>query len=150
MQNVDVDLEDYKQEIIIKGKVSSQFTGPIGIGKNPYDATSYCSFSEMIVCDWSSRRAGWQKGRVIISRSSDFVFPSNSIKHVQLSAWPCAITEYITDDGGWAIDKWAVEKTVDNQGNRDYVKVTLYVAVRGGGARLNRLGYSWQAYFKEH
>lgn len=133
----------------IKQVLSSQLTGPIEIGANPYGATAYYTYSEILVCDWLSRVGRWNRSELVIAKSSGRTFPLNSIKHVHMVAWPCSITDYLTEDGGWAVDEWRVDVLCNEESNIDSIQVILKVAVRGEGARLNRVAYTWTAYVAE-
>lgn len=129
----------------IKSVESAQLTGPIPIGPNPYGATAYYTFSGIVVCDWLCRGGRWLRDELRIGKSGGRAFPFQSVKHAHVVAWPCALTDYSTQDGGWAVDGWRVECD-RSDGHNDFIDVVLHVAVRGEGARLNRIGYTWTAY----
>lgn len=137
--------ENHDRAPRIKSVESAQLTGPIPIGPNPYGATAYFTFSGIVVCDWLSAAGYWLRDDLKIPKSGGRGFPFQSVKHVHVLAWPCAMTDYSTEDGGWAVDGWRAECD-SSDGHADYIDIILHVAVRGEGARLNRIGYTWTAY----
>ncbi len=132
----------------IKRRDAIQHTGPISVGSNPYGATAKFTFSEIITCDWLSLDGRWHREPLVIERSGDRAFGFQTVKHVHLVAWPCAMTDYSTEDGGWAVDSWSATWQ-SHQDKGDTITVTLDIAVRGEGARLNRVAYLWTAYLSE-
>lgn len=141
MTNADDNLDRKPQ---IKRVESAQLTGPIPIGPNPYGATAYFTFSAIAVCDWLTSSNRWVRALLTIPKSGGYAFPHQSVKHVHMHAWPCAVTGYAAEDAGWAVDTWAAK--ISGDGEHDYVDVVLAVGARGAGARFNRIGYTWTAY----
>ena len=130
----------------IKERVSGKLAGPILLGTSldNQQRIYMFSFSEVIVCDWLTHDENWLQTNLVIDKSSGRCFPKGSVRDITVSAWPCSMSDHSEEDGGWAVDGWRAIPVEEVDG--EYIQITLKVAIRGVGSRLNRFGYMWVAY----
>jgi hypothetical protein len=105
-------------------------------------------YSEVLVCDWLSRKSEWSRAKLVVRSPFLLKFAPEDVKDIQVEAWLCSFSDYITEDGGWALDWWNAKAIPGNEDGKSscYIEATIAVAVRGISAKLNRVAYSWVAY----
>lgn len=144
------DLEKLER-IATKQQLSAKLSGPIGVNAYYCAANVQYTYSEVVVVDWLSRATQWKRGKLIVRSQHFLPVPPEAVKDIQMTAWLCSVADYLTEDGGWAIDLWVPRAVADPASGDPHssIEVTIAVAVRGVSAKLNRIGYTWTAYVQE-